>query len=437
MIINVRQGFPFSIDMYVEFGGGPLGIAGSAAKWVTADGLFNPVCTTIAASLGRARFYASPEQTKTWPLGIMPAVLVFRGPTNLVHELKVRVKVHPRDSIIPLPDNKDHRGYQGGIVDQGHVFDFEGTKDETGGGGGSDPAFYRVDVGGQPPIEAPGPLSVLVMEQGPGIAITTDPSLATVKVSNTGVTSVNGNAGAVNTPNCFSTVIANGGLPVVADSTTDTLYVTTPGAGLSAVGVPGTDTLVLTNTGVTSVAAGPGIALSAATGPVTISSTAAVTDIRVLASDFLTTSGVPPAVWSIVVPAGKKVHLRAEVVLYTGGSTTLKAVWGFRYNQLGTADPEGPQLSYGSYNLRAHKTDATSGYTSEQHVGSTLSFPVGVLRYSTILSPSILVSGYGVGEIFIKNGGSTDVVLAVVAGPETAGNPVTVFRGSSFIATIT
>ena len=440
MIINVRQGHPFSIDMFVEQNGGmggPFDVSGSSSKWLTADGLFNPVCTTVSASDGRVRFYAPPDQTTAWPLGIVPAVLVFRGPTGIVHQLRVRVRVSERDTLMPVPDPEDHRGYQGEINDQGFKFTFVGTEDDTGGGGGSDHAFYRINVPGQGPIVADGPLSTFTVQvTGSGLSVTTDAITDTLKLQNTGVTSVNGSTGSVSTPSTFASIVVNGGAPIAADSIADSLYVVT-GAGISGVGNPGTDTMTLTNTGVVSVIAGSGISVSAPTGAVTVSSTAAKTEQRVMASDFLVSSSVPATLHQVLVPAGGKIHMRAEVVLYTGGSTTNKVVWGFRCTQLGVADPEGPQLSYGCYNLRTHKTDGTSGYTYDQHAGGLVNVPVGVLVYSITLSPSIQVSGYGVGEIYMTNGGTTGLVVAVVVAPEVSGSMVTVYRGSSFISTLT
>ncbi len=92
---------------------------------------------------------------------------------------------------------------------------------------------------------------VLTVAAGSGISLSANAGSDTLTITNSGVVTVNGASGAVTTPNAFPIVNVSGTL-LVADQLTDTLNVVA-GSGISAVGNAATDTMTLTNTGVLSL----------------------------------------------------------------------------------------------------------------------------------------------------------------------------------------
>jgi hypothetical protein len=140
------------------------------------------------------------------------------------------------------------------------TLNFTIPRGDTGATGPAANAFTNIAVTGQNTVSADQANDTLTLVAGANISIVTNDVTDSVTISSTAVAQ-----------NTFAVVTGNTGT-ATADQAGDTLAIT-GGTGISTAATDTPDGLVITNTGVTSVTAGTGIGVSAATGGVTISNT--------------------------------------------------------------------------------------------------------------------------------------------------------------------
>lgn len=326
-------------------------------------------------------------------------------------------------------------------------------------------------------VVVPGPLSIvadstndtLTLATGTGIAIAGNTGTDTITFTNTGVTSMNGSTGAVSTPNTFSTC-SFGGTSLVADSTSDTLTISagtgislgansatdtgtitntgvtnlsTSGAGISASAATGS--VVLSNTGVTSATAGAGITVSPTTGAINISSKGpALSVCSVLGSAVSTTSNTTPLLLTnqlIVVPSGGKVDVSARLLCRSAVQAN-GLYYGFQLVQGGVSAPEGPDVSYGSFDgdqyfyLGQFTYDATNMATFK---GGYMRAKAGTTNYDYFVDQPLILSGemgYARMRCTMYNGGVGTLTIQMFIIAKVSGSSVTAEKGSSFRADV-
>ncbi len=258
-------------------------------------------------------------------------------------------------------------------------------------------------------------------------------------ISNTGVTSVNGNTGAVATPNAFGTVVA-GGTTLGADSTSDTLTMVA-GTAMQIVGNAGTDTATFNNTGVTSATAGPGISLSAATGAVAITALGPSKSYAYVSSTPQTTSStsiVALAGQSIVVPAGSRVEIHAELILSLANSNN-GLYYGFHLTQGGVLVPDGPDVSWGSYKIEGHVNSSFtySGANYAFYRGGYLGVAAANVDYQANLAQLFAEPAgdpFMTAKCTLANNGVGNLTVQMFVSAEVGGSAITAEKGSSFVA---
>ena len=113
-------------------------------------------------------------------------------------------------------------------------------------------------------LQAPNTTSTFTIAGGTGIQTTGDLASQTITIDNQALV--------------YSEITGDSGAPTTASGLSDSLAIVGDGVGCST--TISADTVTIENTGVTSAVAGDGIAVSAATGAVTISSTDALVVVR-------------------------------------------------------------------------------------------------------------------------------------------------------------
>lgn len=291
-------------------------------------------------------------------------------------------------------------------------------------------------------------------------------STGTPTITNLGVTTVNGATGNITTPFTFGSVNVNGTV-LAADSTSDTLNLL-PGTGIGFTPNVSTDSVTILNTGVTSAVNGAGISVSAATGAVTFVNTGVLSLVQGTGISLSATSGAGVVISStgpsgvqgttasaitssnsgvvtfvsglaVTVPAGKKVHITAEL-LFSSVGPTYGINYGFYLQQGGPSLPDGPDASYGSYNIDSY-IDFDDAYESSARAvykGGYLSVKSGGVSYAAYISQVNIAAGgaYGRLEAFLTNTSSSTLSIGLWFQPRVNGQAVTVERGSSFRADV-